>query len=400
MTANDQDRSPGSRRAQTDQAAAGSWPRPLEGVRIIDFSQLLPGPYCTHLLTEMGAETIKVEPPAGDPLRKINPAKFDFYNRGKRSVCIDAKKQGASEFLLRLIADADVLIEGFRPGVMQSLGLGFEAARACNPHLIYASITGYGQDGPYARRPGHDVNFVAAAGYFADALDINNTALQRPRLRISDICAAMSTAFTVAALLRIPRPMRSATRLDASMFDTLAHLMLPPILGMTAETADDPTLRRDVLADVAIYDTADGRAISIGTLEDKFWAALVAALRDRFPRIANPAWTRRAGRTDDKRRVAALLREIVGSMTLAEIEQCLSTDEICWTPVVRGTELLRDPQLLARGLLAESANGRQPSSWVALDGCRAPAGEPAPALGEHSREIRAAYRSEDRSNRT
>jgi len=140
------------------------WPRPLQGVRVIDFSQLLPGPFCTHLLTEMGAETIKVEPPGGDPLRRLNPDKFNFYHRGKQSLCIDARAPGATEMLLNLIADADVLVEGFRPGVMDALQLGFDTASSRNPHLIYASITGYGQDGPYARRPAHDINCVAAYG--------------------------------------------------------------------------------------------------------------------------------------------------------------------------------------------------------------------------------------------
>ena len=364
-----------------------AWPKPLEGVRIIDFSLLLPGPYCTHLLTEMGAETIKVEPPGGDPVRGLNAAAFAFCNRGKKSVCVDAKAPGSKEFLLRLIADADVVVEGFRPGVMDALGIGFEEARAHNGHLIYASISGYGQDGPYAKRPGHDVNFIAAAGYFAGTLDLDDATMQRPRLRIADYYAAMSTAFTIASLLRVPRAERHAVRLDASMFDTLASLTLPAILTMTPEEAADPTSRHDVLADVALYRTADGRAVSLGTLEDKFWSALVAALRDRFPQLDEPAWARRRGRTKDKRRLASVLREVFGRMTLAEIEQCLPANDICWAPVLRGTELLRDPQVLAHGLVAQTPYGPQPSSAVALDGQRAPADAAVPELGEHTREF-------------
>lgn len=364
-----------------------AWPQPLEGVRIVDFSVLLPGPYCTHLLIQMGAEAVKVEPPGGDPVREMNPLAFSLLNRGKKSVCIDAKAPDAREFLLRLIADADVVVEGFRPGVMDALGLGFAQARKRNPRVIYASISGYGQDGPYARRPGHDLNFVAAAGYFASTLDLDDATLQRPRLRISDYYAAMSAAFSIAALLRTPRERREATRLDASMFDTMASLTLPAILGMTPEAALDPTVRHDVLSDVALYRTADGRALSIATLEDKFWRVLVDRLRHRFPQLDDPAWADRQGRTRDKRRLAAVLRDMFGAMTLAEIEQLLPTDELCWTPVLRGTELLNDPQVLARGLVAQTPRGPEPSSAVALNGRRAPADKEAPALGAHTGEF-------------
>lgn len=376
-------------------SAAQSWPRPLVGVRVLDFSVLLPGPYCTHLLSQMGAEVIKVEPPGGDPVREINPHAFSLLNRGKKSVCVDAKAPESTEFLLRMAADADVVVEGFRPGVMGAFGLGFEPMRERNPHLIYASISGYGQDGPYARRPGHDINFIAAAGYFASTLDLDDATLQRPRLRIADYFAAMSAAFSIAALLRTPRAERNATRLDASMFDTLASLTLPAILGMTPEAAADPTVRHDVLADVAIYRTADGRAISIGTLEDKFWRVMVAILRDRFPQLDNPAWVDRHGRTRDKLRLAETLREVFGSMTLAEIERSLPADELCWTPVLRGTELLHDPQVLARGLLAQTPRGLVPSSAVALNGQRAPAADAVPELGAHTAELQDAYRMPD-----
>jgi len=372
--------------------SAQNWPQPLAGVRILDFSVLLPGPYCTYLLQQMGAEVIKIEPPGGDPVRGMNPLSFSLLNRGKKSVCLDAKAPESVEFLLRMADDADVVIEGFRPGVMAGLGLGFEAMRERNPHLIYASISGYGQDGPYANRPGHDINFIAAAGYFASTLDLDDATMQRPRLRIADYFAAMSTAFSVASLLRTPRAQRSATRVDASMFDTLASLTLPSILGMTPESAADPTVRADVLADVAVYRTADGQALSIGTLEDKFWHAVVAALRERFPQIADPAWSARQGRTRDKRRLAQLLREVFGSLTLAEIETLLPADQLCWMPVLRGTDLLQDPQVLARGLLTQTPRGLEPSSAVALNGQRAPAAEPAPELGQHNAEFQQAYR--------
>ena len=136
-----------------------------------------------------------------------------------------------------------------------------------------------------------------------------------------------------------------------------------------------------MLADVALYPTADGRAVSIGALEDKFWEALVKALGPRFPELADPAWAQRPGRTRDKRRLAGVLREVFGSMTLAQVEATLLADETCWMPVLRGTELLRNPHMVSRGLMAEAAAGPRTRSGFAVNGQRASVdGEP-PALG-------------------
>lgn len=360
-----------------------AWPRPLEGVRVIDLSLLLPGPYCTSLLAQMGATVVKVEPPGGDPVRQLNPAGFAVANRGKQSVVVDAHEPGGRALLARLVDDADVLVEGFRPGVMDRLGLGFEAARARNPHLVYASISGYGQDGPYADRPGHDVNVVAAAGYFAQTLDLDDATLQRPRLRIADYMAGSLAAFSIAALLRTPRAERAAVHVDASLFDAIAHLTLPSALSATPQAAADPTTRPDARADVAVYRTSDGRAVAIAAVEDKFWPPLVEALRDRFPEIADPAWADGRGRVRDKRRLAATLASIFGRMSFAEA-MALPEDAGCRSPVLRGTELLDDPHVLARGLVAHTPHGPRPTFPVAFDGLRSAADEPAPALGEHT----------------
>lgn len=361
-----------------------AWPEPLKGIRVIDFSLLLPGPHCTHMLAEMGATVVKVEPPGGDLLREFNPPLFAYLNRGKESVCADARQEGPRQMLLNLVADADVVVEGFRPGVMASLGLGFDAVAKRNPHVIYASISGYGQDGPYANRPGHDVNVIAAAGYFASTLDMDDATMQRPRLRIADYFAAMSTAFTIATLLRTSRELRTARHIDASLFDALASVTLPGILAATPESAADPVQRSDVLADVGIYRTADGRALSIAAVEDKFWPPLVAALKHRFPQIANPQWMERSGRTRDKYELAKTLKEIFGSLSLRECGELLPSGSVCWAPVLRGTELLDDPQVIARGLYAQTKSGLQPTSSIAIGGVRAPAHHNAPELGPNN----------------
>jgi crotonobetainyl-CoA:carnitine CoA-transferase CaiB-like acyl-CoA transferase len=150
---------------------------------------------------------------------------------------------------------------------------------------------------------------------------------------------------------------------------------------MTEDTDADPRLRADVHADVALYGTADGRAIAIATLEDKFWQTFVSKMSSRFPQLANSVWADRSGRTRDKLRLAAVLREVFQQMTLEEIERCLPADELCWTPVLRGTELLRDPQLVARKLVMNTPWGKEPSSPFAINGRRAPVESPVAELG-------------------
>ncbi len=368
---------------------AFTWPQPLAGVRVLDFSMTLPGPYCTHLLAEMGAEIVKVEPPSGDPTRKMNPIGFATLHRGKESVCVDATDPASAEFLRRLAADCDVLIEGFRPGVMKKMGLSFEQARAINPHLLYVSISAYGHSGPYAARPAHDVNTIAAAGYFATTLDPDHQTLQRPRVRIADYLSGLFPAFYLAALLRTPRESRPAMHLDASMFDAMAYVMVPSLISATPEELEDPTLRNDVLADVAMYRLADGRAIALATMEDKFWEALVAALGERFPALRNPDWTARPGRTRHKRALRDCLTEVFGQLTLPEVERLMPPEAVCWSPVLNGPEVLADPHLAARGLVRH-AEGRVPTmtSPAAINGLRAPADAPAPALGEQTAKWR------------
>src|SRR5688572_23906619 len=140
---------------------------PLAGVRVVDFSMFVPGPFCSALLADLGAEVIKVEQPKGDPGRSYVPVQFDTENRNKRSIAIDLKNPLSRSLVERLAGKADVALEGFRPGVAKRLGIDYETLRKANPRLVYCSISGYGQTGPWRERPGHDVNYVAAAGALA-----------------------------------------------------------------------------------------------------------------------------------------------------------------------------------------------------------------------------------------
>src|SRR3972149_8836111 len=174
--------------------------QPLAGVRVVDFSMFVPGPFCSAILADLGAEVIKIEPLAGDPGRRYVPVQFRTENRTKRSICLDLKSERSGEIVFRLARRSDLAIEGFRPGVAKRLGIDFESLRQANPQLIHCSISGYGQTGPWRERPGHDVNYVAAAG----ALSFPGQWLAPPvrsSIAIADMGGGSAAAIAVLAAL-------------------------------------------------------------------------------------------------------------------------------------------------------------------------------------------------------
>jgi crotonobetainyl-CoA:carnitine CoA-transferase CaiB-like acyl-CoA transferase len=233
----------------------------LEGVRVLDLSIWRPGPYCTQLLAEMGADVVKVEPPGGDPMR-VFPDLFADINKGKRAAVIDLKSDDGRSAVLELARGAQVAVEGFRPGVATRLGVGPDDLRAVNPTIVYCSISGYGQDGPLAQVPGHDVNYQAWSG----VLDPPNL----PKPPIADLAGGAYAALAIcAALVR-----GEGEVIDVSMTDVLASWTgaVPPV------TLPDGEPLGGRVAGYGLYPVADGW-ISLGVLsEDHLWAALAGAL--------------------------------------------------------------------------------------------------------------------------
>src|SRR3989440_7646114 len=174
----------------------------LDGVRVLDLSRLLPGGYCTQLLQAQGAQVTKIEPPAGDPIRALpaGNAYFDALHGGKQLLTLELRTETGREALRRRVVDADVLVEGFRPGVMERMELGYPALAALNPALIYCAITGYGSSGPMARRAGHDLNYLARSGALS-LMPTHNGAPAVPGLQVADLAGGLHAAFLVAAAL-------------------------------------------------------------------------------------------------------------------------------------------------------------------------------------------------------
>jgi alpha-methylacyl-CoA racemase len=325
---------------------------PLAGIKVVDFSVLLPGPLASLILAEAGAEVVKVERPGGDGLRGYEPrfgaagAGFALLNRGKRSIVLDVKANGSKERLLPLLRAADVLIEQFRPGVMDSLGLGHAALAAVNPRLIYCSITGYGQSGPKAQVAAHDLNYLAETGLLHLAAGAAGAPVVPPAL-IADIAGGSYPAVLNILLALRERDVSGRGRhLDIAMTDHLFPLMWWALgQGFAAGRWPRPggELLRGGSPRFQIYPTADARFLAVAPLEQRFW--------ERFAELIGLEPVYRDDRRDPaatKARVAAIIR----SRDAAGWQARFAGADVCCTVVASLEEAVRDPHFVGRGLFA------------------------------------------------
>ena len=239
----------------------------LDGIRVLDLTVWRPGPYCTQLLAEMGADVLKIEPPGGDPMRQY-PGLFAGLNVNKRSVVLDLKAAEGRARALELAAEADAVIEGFRPGVAERLGVGVHAVQAANPSVVYCSVSGMGQTGPLADAPGHDLNYQAWAGTLAP----DGGRAVMPQLPVADLAAGAMAAFALCAALVRRQATGEGERIDLAIADVLATWTG----AEAARSADGPS---PVVPGYGVFDAADGRQLTLGVLsEDHFWSALCTVL--------------------------------------------------------------------------------------------------------------------------
>ncbi|MEV5705180.1 CoA transferase [Actinoallomurus sp. NPDC052274] len=269
----------------------------LDGLRVLDLTRWRPGPYATQLLAQLGADVLKVEPPGGEPMRAF-PSHFELLNRNKRSTVIDLPAGGAG--CLELAAGADVFVEGYRPGVADRLGVGYDAVRAVNPRIVYCSISGYGASGPLAALPGHDVNYRAYAG----TAPPDDGGHEFP---VADMAAAMMAAFAIVAACHKGR----GERIDLGMADVLANWMSTVPVSTAAEAPGS----RGPVPGYGVYPARDGARVSLGVVsEDRLWAATCRALGlDHHAGLPFAERLRRAGELDRDLagRIAELPRDAV-----------------------------------------------------------------------------------------
>lgn len=356
----------------------------MSGCRVLDLSLLLPGPYCTWLLACFGAEVVKVEPPGGDPVRAMNPAMFAMYNRGKRSVMMDLKSPADREAFLSMVAQADVVVEGFRPDTLDRLGLSVQTMRALNPRLVVCSISGYGWTGPYRDDAGHDIGFLSLAGYFSVPSQLDQP-LVRPQVRLADLAAGQSAALALTMAWLQARETGHGNHVDASIYDATMGWTAPMMLATPDKPA--PELPH-VMADSALYATSDGQHLCVATLEDKFWNNFAAAIRDLAPALSDQRWRTRRGRDQHKLALAGALKTALASQPLAVWMQRIEGVDTAVTPVYLGRDALRDPQALARGFFAERMGDGQPGLLfpALFDGQRNAPPPAVPELGQDRAE--------------
>ena len=369
----------------------------LEGIRILDLTRMLPGPYATMILADLGAEVVKIEDTrAGDPTRwsarhrSGAGSTFAAVNRGKQSLAVDLKSPAGAEIFRRLAARCDVLMEGFRPGVMDRLGLGFEALAPVAPGLVFCSISGYGQDGPYRERAGHDVNYLALAGVLGLQTDRTGTPVISG-IQIADLTGALFAVIAVLAALAARARTGRGQRIDVSMAD--ASMALLPVAAARFFAGEPVPLGERLalsgqLACYNVYQTADGRHLSVGALEEKFWRSFCGV-------IGREGFVARQTDPEAQPEMIAAVGEIIRSRRLAEWVERFRSEDACVEPVLSLEEAFGAAQARCRGMvfeLAQSGRGkmRQLALPFKLSATPAAPGAGAPALGEHTRATLAA----------
>ena len=375
--------------------APGPLASALQGIRVLDLSRLLPGPYLTMLLADLGADVTKIEDPhLGDYMRHYPPTidgvsgRYLAVNRGKKSLVLDLKSATGRDALLRMVDQSDIVVESFRPGVMDRLGIGWSTLHARNPRVILCSISGYGQTGPYVHRAGHDLNYVSLAGVLAMGGGAN-AAPAMPGVQIADIAggALWSATGILAALFGRERT-GIGTHLDISMAEGALALLTAELGNLDAGAT--PSRGTETLnggmACYRVYRTADDRYVSVAPLEPKFWLAFNQAIG----RIGNVAELASTGPHQEI--IAAELTEILARKTLAEWLPIFAANDCCCEPILEMDELEQHPLHRERGVFfsipgAGSSSVRQ---------TRTPLGMPRrptmpPKMGEHSRQVLESY---------
>ncbi len=375
-------------------------PAPLAGIRVLDLTRLLPGPVATLHLADLGAEVIKIEDPQlGDYARTLGTGKagrdaedsayFRMINRNKQGLVLDLKQPEGVAVFLRLARDADVVIESFRPGVVDKLGIGYATVAALNPKIAYCSISGYGQDGPYKDLAGHDLNYLGYAGVL-EQIGFEGSQPAIPNFQIADLLGGALTGVMgiLAAVVEAQRTGRGRY-IDVSMTDSvLAHTYFAMLrlndAGQSAPRGGD--LLSGGLPCYATYRCADGKYMAVGALEGKFWQLCCITLE-------RPEWIKRQWDPALRGEMAALFSaqpRDVWAARFADVDCCV-------TPILSPEEALANEQLRARGMIVEQGGLTQFAPPLKISEHDFSIRQPAPKAGQHNNEILrgAGYSDED-----
>jgi crotonobetainyl-CoA:carnitine CoA-transferase CaiB-like acyl-CoA transferase len=372
---------------------------PLTGVRVVDLTSVVSGPLATMFLADQGAEVIKIEPLGGDITRHSRQsisasgefsALFVSSNRGKRSLALDLKHPEAGTIIHKLISSADVLVQNFRPGTMERLGLGEASLRPLHPRLIYVSISGVGESGPYAAKRVYDPIIQGLSGFADVQAEAKTRRPQMIRTIVADKTTAIFAAQAVTAALYARERTGEGQHIRLAMLDTMIGYLWPEamtqytVVGREAITPD-PTARPEL-----IFATSDGY-ITVGTISDSEWCGFCAAA-ERADLVEDPRFNTPGARAINATERILLMAEIIKERPSAEWLQRLDTNDVPSAPVLRRGEVMANPQVVARELIAELDHPdigrvRQPKPAARFDRTPAAIQGPAPRIGEHSAMI-------------
>jgi alpha-methylacyl-CoA racemase len=329
----------------------------LAGLRVLDLSMYIPGPFATLWLSDLGAEVVKVEAPAGDPMRTMGPLDPDgttaFYklaNRNKTVVKLDLKSETGRRMFSQMVVHADVMLEGYRPGVLDRLGFGAARVAELNPRLVTCSLSGYGGTGPFAKRAGHDVTYLAASGLLSVSGPAERPVMTFPPL--ADHAGAMLAVNAIlAALLRRGRTGKGC-RIDVSLAEAAMSWMSGALT--IAHRWGGPKREDSVINGGAafyhVYQTKDGRFAAIAALEEKFWRGFCTT-------VGHPEWIHRQSDAMPQTRLIAEMEEMFASRTLAEWTALLEPADCTFEPVLEAAEVPNHPHHRARGLVHTGDDG-------------------------------------------
>jgi crotonobetainyl-CoA:carnitine CoA-transferase CaiB-like acyl-CoA transferase len=358
--------------------AKGPWGECLSGLKVLDLSRHLPGPLSSLLLVDLGASVLKIEPPVGDEMRVIGPIGargksiyFEAVNAGKVSLKLDLRSEADKTRFLALVDEADILLESFRPGTLDRLGLGHEVLLKRNPRLIYCGLSGFGATGPRRGQAGHDNNYLSLNGALAGTGLADLPVFFDPPM--ADVTGSMMA--TIAMLAAVNRRARDGKGcfLDMSLADSVMPLISFPLAGLDAGRGA-PVREAELLnggaARYRVYRCTDGKFVTLGAVEPKFWAAFCTA-------AGHPEWTARFDEPLPQTGLIAELTAFFAGLTQAEATARLEPADCCYAPVLGLDEAVETEQIKARGLVQRGSDGH----WQALfpgrlDG-QAPAVRPA-----------------------
>jgi len=374
-------------------------PGPLAGIRVLDLTSVVSGPLATMFLADQGADVIKIEPLSGDITRRSRQsisasgefsALFVSTNRGKRSLALDLKRPEAAEIMRKLITSSDVLVQNFRPGTMERLGFGEPALRELNPRLIYVSISGVGESGPYAKKRVYDPIIQALSGFADLQAEPKTRRPQMIRTIVADKTTAIFAAQAVTAGLFARERTGEGQHVRLAMLDTMIAYVWPEamtqytVVGREATTAD-PTARPDL-----VFETADGY-ITVGTISDSEWQGFCAAA-GRSSLAEDPRFSTPGGRAENAAERILLMAEIMKERPTAQWLERLDANDVPSAPVLRRNDVIANEQVVARELIVELDHPdiglvRQPKPAARFDRTPAQIQGPAPRIGEHTAAI-------------